>query len=197
MSQRLAVAVMDGDDILAVAQYAWGAYTKCAASVMDDFVNAIKFARFGKERDGKVYRVMRVLEKLGGSLIEERPSSLLKVQELSAKYGRGHKFTSFKEKDGDFLFSVFDWKNTFIENACGRIEIDLSDHTVMFDVFSYYTKEMFNEFKNHYKKNPEKIRFDFPFHGSFEAAAELAAYLRNVSDKAYFKAGSGFVAPIF
>jgi len=182
-----------------VAQYAWGAYTKCAASVMDDFVNALKSARLGKERDGRVYRVMRTLEKLGGSLIEERPSSLLKVKELSAKYGRGHKFTSFKEKDGDFLFSVFDWKNTFIENACGRIEIDLSDRTVMFDVFSYYTKEVFEEFRKWkcYKKNPEKIRFGFPFNGSFEAAAELSAYLRNVSDKAYFKVGCGFVAPIF
>ena len=145
MSQPLGVKVVAGGQPVAVGTWRWGAYTRCAAEIVDDLLfHGLGQFKVAKANYGyNLYRVMRTFEKCGGVLVDENDKMTSKfVEKCARKHGRGHRFRTCADEDGKFEYYVGDnLFDVFGECCCGHVVIDLDRRVVAFHVFSMHGEQ--------------------------------------------------------
>lgn len=145
MSQPLGVKVVAGGQPLAVGIWRWGAYTRCAAEIVDGLIlDGLGSTKPSPRNCGyNLYRVMRTFERRGGVLADEDDGMTMEfVRKCAKKHGRGHSFRSLKDGDGEFEYYVGDGMfDSFASCCCGHVVVDLDCRTVAFHVFSMHTYE--------------------------------------------------------
>lgn len=162
MGQRLNIEIIKGGKTLANAYYHWGAYTASALELTEIVLRNVDKVNASND----VLYAVRLLETTGTLLKENEISEMKKItpdEEFAPAQSRNSGLIAVSEKEMDFTRL---WEE-------GRVEIDLDQELIRFDVYWYLEKEDFDSVAE-YESIPLAEREDYmnvPF-DEFKAFAE-------------------------